>query len=479
MVPTQSSKDTIAAIITPPGEGGIAAIRLAGPNCKKIIKKHFKSSIKKNKSVTNRSFKPFLLQHGFFYDKSSLLVDEVMSVYMPHGKSYTGEEQIEIFCHGGRLVVRQILEELLNSGARSAEPGEFTKLAFLAGKMDLTQAEAVAGIISANTEYSHKVASEQLTGAYSELILSIRSDIITVFAEVEASIDFPDEEIEPATYNRLTESLGEVITSIERLLKTYNSGRIIKEGYKIAIAGRPNAGKSSLFNLLLQQQRALVTPTAGTTRDFLSEWIDVGGVAVNIIDTAGLRKRGNVIEKAGQEKTNKILKEADLVLWMFDLSHKNWAMNIKDDLANKAGLRLLPVGNKIDLIKKPIASKQLVEQINDIKDTQDVVIEQTTLVSCKTKKGFVDLKKSISKEMMLRIPDLTSGLVVTSARHQQKLKGSLKHLKTAKKQLSISDSPELITFTLNQAINEIDEITGKIYNEDILGKIFSTFCLGK
>ncbi len=475
MVPTQLNNETIVAIITPPGEGGIAAIRLAGPDCKKIIKKHFKSFSKKG-------LNPFMLRYGRFSNKSGSPVDEVMVVYMPQGKSYTGEEQIEIFCHGGRLVVKQILDELLNSGARSAEPGEFTKLAFLAGKMDLAQAEAVAGIISANTEYSHKVASEQLTGAYSKLILSIRNEIITILAEVEASIDFPEEEIDPATYTRIIKSLSEMIISIDSLLKTYNSGRIIKEGYKIAIAGRPNAGKSSLFNLLLQQQRALVTPIAGTTRDFLSEWIDIGGVAVNIIDTAGLRQTESNIEKAGQEKTNKILKESDLIVWLFDLSNQNWRKQLEDDikkLPNKISSHLLLVGNKIDLLKKPIISKQILEQIKIGGKYHLIDIKQIMLVSCKTNKGLTDFKKKLSSNINLNLTDMTSGLVVTSARHQQKLKSSLKYLKTARKQLSTSETPELIAFTLNQAINQIDEITGKIYNEEILGKIFSTFCLGK
>lgn len=475
MVPTQSKKDTIVAIITPPGEGGIAAIRLAGPDCKKILKRHFKSRSGKKCNP----LKPFLMQLGIFLNKNDDLIDEVMAVYMPHGRSYTGEEQIEIFCHGGRLVVRQILDELLDSGARSAEPGEFTKLAFLAGKMDLAQAEAVAGIISANTEVSHKVASEHLSGAYSKLVLSIRSDIVAIFAEIEASIDFPEEEIEPDTFSRLTFSLNNIIKLIENLLKTYNSGRIIKEGYKIAISGRPNAGKSSLFNLLLKQQRALVTPTAGTTRDFLSEWVDIGGIAVNIIDTAGLRQKGTKIEKASQEKTNKILKEADLILWMFDLSNKRWSKHLSDDLLNLPNSNLLLVGNKIDLLTRPIISYILKNYITTINKPQPTEIKQTILVSCKTKKGFSNLKKTISTKMKFSFPDLTSGLVVTSARHQQKLKASIKHLKTAKKQFKSSDSPELIAFTLNQAIREIDEITGKIYNEDILDKIFSTFCLGK
>lgn len=475
MVPTQLNNDTIAAIITPPGEGGIAAIRLAGPDCKNIIKKHFKPFSKKG-------LNPFMLRFGRFSNKSGLAIDEVMVVYMPHMRSYTGEEQIEIFCHGGRLVVRQILDELLNSGARSAEPGEFTKLAFLAGKMDLAQAEAVAGIISANTEYSHKVASEQLTGAYSEQILSIRKNIIAVLAEVEASIDFSDQEFDSVSYLGLLNSLQEIIDSIDRLLKTYKSGRIVKEGYKIAIAGRPNAGKSSLFNLLLQQQRALVTPTAGTTRDFLSEWIDIGGVAVNIIDTAGLRQKGTIVEKAGQEKTNKILKEADLIVWIFDLSNKNWKIQLDDDikkLPKKTALRLLLVGNKIDLLKKPITSKQILEQIKIDKTYYLIDTKQIISISCKAKNGITDFKKKLSSKINLNLTDMTSGLVVTSARHQQKLKSSLINLKTARRQLKESDSPELIAFTLNQAINELDEITGKIYNEEVLEKIFSTFCLGK
>ncbi|MFH2050385.1 MAG: GTP-binding protein, partial [bacterium] len=337
-------------------------------------------------------------------------------------------------------------------------------------------------IISANTEYSHKVALEQLTGAYSELIISIRNDIITILAEVEASIDFPEEEIDPATYTRIIKSLGEMIISIDKLLNTYDSGRIIREGYKIAIAGRPNAGKSSLFNLLLQQQRALVTPTAGTTRDYLSEWIDIGGVAVNIIDTAGLRQTESNIEKAGQEKTNTILKEADLILWLFDLSNKNWKTQLEDDikkLPNKTDSHLLLVGNKIDLLKKPITSKQILEQTKINNKCYLIITKQITLVSCKAKKGISDFKKELSSRINLNLSDLTSGLVVTSARHQQKLKSSLKYLKTASKQLSTSETPELIAFTLNQAINQIDEITGKIYNEEILGKIFSTFCLGK
>ena len=475
MVPTQSKKDTIVAIITPPGEGGIAAIRLAGPDCKNILKRHFKSRSGKECNP----LKPFLMQLGIFLNKNDELVDEVMAVYMPHGRSYTGEEQIEIFCHGGRLIVRQILEELLNSGARSAEPGEFTKLAFLAGKMDLAQAEAVAGIISANTEVSHKVASEHLSGAYSELVLSIRSDIIAIFAEVEASIDFPEEEIEPDTFVKLIDSLSIVTKTIESLLKTYNSGRIIKEGYKIAIAGRPNAGKSTLFNLLLKQQRALVTPTAGTTRDFLSEWVNIGEVAVNIIDTAGLRQKGTKVEKAGQEQTNKILKEVDLILWIFDLSNKRWSEHLLSDLFNLPNSNSLLIGNKIDLLTRPINSYLLKNHITTTNKPQPTEIKQATPVSCKTKKGIANLKKAISTEMKLRFPDLSSGLVVTSARHQQKLKASIKHLKTAKKQFKSSDSPELIAFTLNQAIMEIDEITGKIYNEDILDKIFSTFCLGK
>jgi len=386
---------------------------------------------------------------------------------MPAGKSYTGLQQVEIYCHGGRQIVTKILNELLASGARAAEPGEFTKLAFLSGRIDLTRAEAVAEIIGANTTTSYQAAREHLLGAYSKHINMLREKIINVISEVEASIDFPEEEVDTLETENLIQSVDEIIGSINQLAETYTGGRIIREGYTVAIAGRPNAGKSSLFNLLLRQERALVTPTPGTTRDYLSEWIDLGGFAVKLIDTAGLRERGGPIEKAGQKSAMTIVSKADLLLWMVDLSEQYWEATLQADIPFLKKYVNLLVGNKIDLLKD---YRKVLIQAKDA---------DLTPISCLTGKGINSLKKKLLECINENMPDLTSGLVVTSARHQQKLQAALKNLHRAKTKMKSGESPELTAFDLRHAAGAIDEITGKVYTKDILERIFSKFCIGK
>ena len=292
----------------------------------------------------------------------------------------------------------------------------------------------------------------------------LREQIISVLAEIEASIDFQDEDIDPKDKLKLVIDTENLMTDIGQLVDSYKGGRIIKEGYKIAIAGHPNAGKSSLFNLLLQQQRALVTPTPGTTRDYLSEWIDLEGYKVNIVDTAGLRKKGGKIEKAGQKAARDEIKSADLVIWMIDLTQKNWSNNITLDHGNTRNILL---GNKIDIVTATVKTTELAKK------------HKIPVISCKTKKGIKDLKNLIIKRINEKMPDLTSGVVVTSARHKQKLAETIKYVKLALRMIKNNESPELTAFNLRSAINAIDEITGKIYNEEILGKIFSKFCIGK
>ena len=386
---------------------------------------------------------------------------------MPAGKSYTGLDQVEIYCHGGRQIVTKILNELIASGARAAEPGEFTKLAFLSGRIDLTRAEAVAEIIGANTTTSYQAAREHLLGAYSKHINMLRQKIIDLISEVEASIDFPEEEVDSLEAENLIQSVDEIIGSINRLAETYTGGRIIREGYTIAIAGRPNVGKSSLFNLLLRQERALVTPTPGTTRDYLSEWIDLGGFAVKLIDTAGLRERGGPIEKAGQKSAMKIVAKADLLLWMVDLSERDWQTKLQADIPFLSKYVNLLVGNKIDLPRDPL------------KVSKRAVALHLTPISCLTGKGINRLKKKLLECINEKMPDLTSGVMVTSARHQQKLQAARKCLRRAKSKMKSGEWPELTAFELRQAAGAIDEITGKVYTEDILQRIFSKFCIGK
>ncbi|HUV31717.1 MAG TPA: tRNA uridine-5-carboxymethylaminomethyl(34) synthesis GTPase MnmE [Acidobacteriota bacterium] len=452
--------DTIAAVITPPGEGGVAALRLAGRKSRALLEKFFVGS---RGPVT---FKPFTMRYGTFVTAEGETLDEVTAVYMPAGKSYTGREQVEIFCHGGRQIVRMILRVLIEAGARPAEPGEFTRLAFLSGRIDLARAEAVAEIIAANTETSFRAGREHLLGGYSQHIEEIRSRLVGLLAEVEAGIDFIEDDIEPADPTDLVAEVDAVRERVSRLLDTYKGGRIINEGLRVVIGGRPNVGKSSLFNMLLRHERALVYPTAGTTRDYLSEWIDVDGVAVNLIDTAGLRQAGAALEMQGQTRARELMKGAHLALWVVDLAKRNWRKLLQVDLKSLPKIPILLVGNKIDI--SPPASTETFRAMRD-----------AVALSCLTADGVDHLKAGLADRIDVIMPDLTSGLVVTSARHQRKLSRSLKNLKSARRKLAGNETPELTAFDLRQAISDLDEITGRVYTEQVLDSIFSRFCIGK
>ncbi len=452
--------DSIVAVITPPGEGGIAALRLAGPNSRNIALKFLRSS-----SEEPIDLQPFAMRYCEFVTPDGLSIDEVTSVFMPHGRSYTGLEQVEIFCHGGRQVVRMILDELIRAGARPAEPGEFTKLAFLNGRIDLARAEAVAEIIASGTESSYRASREHLLGAYSEHIDNLRNELIKITAEVEASIDFPEEEIRTAESNELVRSLRSIETSIYELVESYDGGRIITEGFTIAICGRPNAGKSSLFNLMLKQERALVHEIPGTTRDYISEWIELGGVAVNLIDTAGLRTAGGKVEKEGQKRALDIVSKSHLVLWVADSSAKGWERRYLTDVKSLKNSHILVVANKTDLVRKTLPLKA---------DTPEAI-----RVSCQTSLGIKDLKQKLVARINEKMPDFTSGLVVTSARHKRKLSEALTHIRISKRKITAGDSPELVAFELRQATSALEEITGKVYTEQILDQIFGKFCIGK
>lgn len=409
---------------------------------------------------------PFQMRLGKFRSSGGEELDEIMVVHMPEGKSYTGSEQVELFCHGGRVVVNLILQELLKAGARAAEPGEFTKLAFLNGRIDLARAEAVAELIAADTETSFRAAREHLFGAYSEHVDQIRDDILTIMADIEADIDFAEETVDAATVQKKISAFDDLLTKIDYLLQSYGGGKIIREGYRIAIAGRPNVGKSSLFNLLLRQERALVHTDAGTTRDYLSEWIDLDGFAVNLIDTAGIRKGGGEVERQGRRRSESLIRDADLILWIVDLSQKDWGKALQRDLKSCARAPMLLVGNKMDLVGGG-SERTLGEPPVDCR------------ISCLTGRGINRLKKLLLNRVKETVHDLTSGHIVTSARHQQKLSQSARSLRQGRRKMMIGESPELIAFDLRQAASALEEITGRVYTEDLLGRIFSRFCIGK
>ncbi len=457
-----SEHDTIAAIITPPGEGGIAAVRVAGPDSRAILARHFKS----NQPAEN-SPQPFLLRLGYFTTSKNEILDEVMAVFMPAGRSYTGLDQIEIFCHGGRQVVRRILEEILHDNIRAAEPGEFTRLAFESGRIDLSRAEAVAEMITAQTEVSFRASREHLLGRYSEHIELLRNELIDILSEVEASIDFTEDAPEvSADRTKLVALTDKLIARLGQLVDTYSGGRVITEGFTVVIGGRPNAGKSSLFNLLLKQERALVTPTPGTTRDYLVERIDLDGYTVNLIDTAGLRLGGGKIERAGQRLARDIITKADLLVWVVDLSKRNWQTLLADDVKSMSNTDIMLLGNKIDISKKTVL-KSGIRQFDPIP------------ASCVTGVGIKKFRAEIVQRIEKSMPDLTSGLVVTSLRHKQKLSESIRHLKAARTKIKGGVSGELVAFDLRAATGSLGEITGKVYTEQVLGRIFSKFCIGK
>ena len=458
----ENVQDTIAAIITPPGEGGIAAVRVAGPESIGVLKRHFTA-----KHSDDSRPHPFVMRLGSFRTAENEILDEVMAVYMPSGRSYTGLEQIEIFCHGGRQVVRRILDEILNNDIRVAEPGEFTRLAFENGRIDLSRAEAVAEIIAAETEVSYRASREHLLGGYSEHIDLLRNSLIDILSEVEASIDFTEDAPEVrSSPEKLAGLVDSLIVRLSNLVDTYIGGRIISEGFTVVIGGRPNAGKSSLFNQLLRKERALVTPTPGTTRDYLLERIDMDGFTVNLIDTAGLRQGGGKIEREGQRIARGLLTKADLVVWVVDLSKRGWKSLLAVDLKELRNNDIMLLGNKIDLAKKSISTGSV--------DGHEVV-----RASCKTGVGLRQLHRQIVSRIEITMPDLTSGLVVTSARHRQKLTESVRALRSAKSKIDSAVSPEFTAFDLRAATSSLGEITGKVYTEQVLGRIFSKFCVGK
>jgi len=427
-----------------------------------MLRKHFQPS-----RNTSSQPKPFLMRYGRFLGASKEPIDQVLAVFMPAGRSYTGLDQVEIFCHGGDQVLRRLLEELIHSGARAADPGEFTRLAFENGRINLSEAEAVAEIVAANTEQSYRVAREHLIGAYTEHVTMLRNQLTEIMAETEASVDYPEEDIDLEQKDQMLRLLDRLTQQTRELADTYRGGRIIREGFTIAIAGRPNAGKSSLFNLLLKQERALVAPTAGTTRDYLSEWIDLGGYAVRLIDTAGIRSGGGQIEKAGQAQAKRLMEEADLVLWLADVSAKGWQAHLKKDKIDLNKQVIICLYNKIDILEKPTEAQYA--------DNSD----QSIAISCVTEVGIAELKEVILERIRANQPDLTSGLVVTSARHHQKLERASERLAEARSLLELDESPEIISLELRGAADQLDEITGRIYTEDILEQIFAKFCVGK
>ena len=437
--------DTITAIATPIGTGGVGVIRISGDNSFDII----------NKIFSKKTLEAGKIAHGWIID-GNVKIDEVVVLPFKKPNSYTGEDVIEIQCHGGINVVRNILDLVLKSGARMAERGEFTKRAFLNGKMDLSQAESVADLIHSKTRQFAKQSAKNLAGVLAEKIAEIRKDIFEVLSRIVAGIDFPEDVKEPE-YNYLIEEFQKSISKIDKILSCAQASDIMRQGVKIAIAGKPNVGKSSLFNTLLNVERAIVTDIAGTTRDVLKENLD-WDVAITLIDTAGIRDNDEVekVEKIGIEYSKQSVDEADLVLFLYNAQTgmNDDDISILELLKDK---RHIIIANKCDLIteRKP----------------------DTFYLSTVTKEGMDELKNRIKQIVCDFSLDDTE--FITNKRQQDCLEKAKESLTTALKAAEYGELQDLISIDVKQALLYLDELTGEVITDDILNNIFDHFCIGK
>lgn len=458
--------DTIAAIATPRGEGGIGIVRVSGSLAIPIACELFRAS----HAVLPNELRSHSLTHGYVIDASATdeVVDEVMLGIMRAPNTYTTEDIVEFNCHGGFIPLTTVLELVIKSGARLAEPGEFTKRAFLNGRLDLTQAEAVAELISSKTELSRRIAIDALTGKLSERVNDLSDRLAALLAEIEASIDFPDEDLDFMKVDTQLKAAREVQSDILKLVETASEGQIIKEGVKVAILGKPNVGKSSLFNALVTTARAIVTDIPGTTRDTIEETINIEGIPINLIDTAGIRHTDDIVEQQGVQRSREVLQKAELLLLMFDASETLTESDI--ELLEMAKChRSILILNKIDL---PI--------LTDIKglshQSPTACIVQTAIPEGK---GIDTLKESIRDTLLGGNFVVGESPIVSNTRHHDALRRSQVALEDVIGSLENDMPPDLVSVDLRISLDALGDIVGKTTTEDILDRIFSQFCVGK
>ncbi|MBI9012965.1 MAG: tRNA uridine-5-carboxymethylaminomethyl(34) synthesis GTPase MnmE [Clostridiales bacterium] len=453
--------DTIVAISSAVGEGAIGIIRMSGEDSLSILKKIFKSS------NGDSLYKNRQMYYGLI-EKNETVLDEVMVVYMGAPKTYTKEDIVEIYCHGGIISIKRVLDCILEEGARMAEPGEFTQRAFLNGRLDLSQAEAVMDLISAKTEKGFDLAYNQLEGSLSFKIDTIRNKLLKVIAHLEVCIDYPEEDIEELTYDEIKKSFNEVKDDLSILLKNADNGRIIREGIKIAIIGKPNVGKSSLLNALLKEARAIVTDIAGTTRDIIEEHLNIQGIPIRIIDTAGIRKTEDQIEKIGVERSKEIFNEADMILFVLNASEvlSDEDKELIDLVSNKKSIIVM---NKIDLESK-------IEWQHIESSFEDRSIIKTSLLN---EDGILNVEQAIVD--MVYDGDLTSSnnQLLSNSRHIQAVKQALNSIEAALKATADLMPYDFIEVDTMDCLESLGKITGETVEGDIVKQIFGQFCLGK
>ena len=464
MIEKLSFEDTICALATPVGEGGIGIIKISGPDALNIAKKLFRHDPPIDHFVSHR------LYYGLIADpENDTVLDEVLLSYMQAPRTYTREDVVEINCHSGPIVYKRILELVMDAGARLAEPGEFTKRAFLNGRIDLTQAEAIIDLIKTRSDRGVELAAQHLRGKFHDKIEEWRSTLIDILARVEACIDFPEDMEEELESEEVIESIRRgIIGPIQEALSNYDSGRILREGLKMVIVGKPNVGKSSLLNALLKEDRAIVSEIPGTTRDTIEESFSLKGIPIHIIDTAGLRAPGDKVEALGITRAKDRLAEADFVLFVIDRSVplEKEDTEIFEEVKSKEGLIVL---NKIDL---PERTRE--EELREHFEKFPVVP-----VSVRTEKGLDKLEEEIFERIIKARIDYDRSMLAPNLRHKKCLELAVEYLNNAIDLLRKDESPELIAFELKQALDKLSEIVGENVGEDILDHIFSQFCIGK
>ncbi|MBN1037020.1 tRNA uridine-5-carboxymethylaminomethyl(34) synthesis GTPase MnmE [Clostridium botulinum] len=452
--------DTICGIATPIGEGGVSIIRISGSKALDIISKIF---VGKN-NIDLKQMKTYTMRYGHIIEfESKDVIDEVIISYMKGPHSYTTEDIIEINCHGGVISTNSVMNQVIKAGARVAEPGEFTKRAFLNGRIDLSQAEAVIDIIKAKTDLSMKSALMQSGGALSMQIKEIRQYLLNTLALIEYGVDFTedDEDIDDTLVLRVKDGIKTTILKVRELLKGADEGKIIRDGLNVVIIGKPNVGKSSLLNVLLKEKRAIVTDIPGTTRDIIEEYLNIDGIPIKITDTAGIRETEDTVEKIGVERSREKIEEADLIILILDSSR-----DLEEE--DKEIINTIKDKNHIVLLNKTDLDRKIV----------DIDLDNQIKISAKTGYGIEELKNKI-KELFFSGDINSESLIVSNVRHKQALYRSLENCEVALDRVNANEFLDLISIYVTSAMKALGEITGDELEEDVLNKIFSEFCVGK
>jgi len=454
---------TIASISTAPGIGGIGIIRMSGENTFKVLDKIFRAKSPKNID----EIPGYTIKYGHIIDEGKI-IDEVLVSYFKAPKSYTTEDMCEINSHGGTVVMRRILELCLKNGAELAEPGEFTKRAFLGGRIDLSQAESIIDIINAKSDREAKEGVKQLEGFLSEKINEIKNDLLEIMTNIEVSIDYPEYDTPDITNNDIFETIEKSRNKLENLKKSFDNGKIIKQGIKTVIIGKPNAGKSSLLNAILKEDRAIVTDIEGTTRDTIEEFVTINGIPLNLIDTAGIREAKDEVEMIGIEKSRKLAESADLIIAIFDSSNdfSKEDLEILEIAKNKNSIIIL---NKIDLEQK------ITRENPKLGIFENNVINMST----KNKIGLERLFEKITDMFNLNEINLDNDIVITNERHKNLISKAIENLNKAKNILKEGMPVDIIAISLKDVLANLGAITGEEAGEEIINEIFARFCLGK